>query len=242
MPAIPAIIGVGGSLIGGLLGKSKAPSAAGISTPVDPSIAALNTSLKNLADFQVGQGQTVLPKALGALGQSEDFYRTLLSGDRNAMMSLLGPQLNAIGTQGQAQQRSISELMPRGGALTDRLGNLSTQSTGQINDALLNYRPAAAQSLANVGGQYGQIATGLLGQGGAATSSGLSSLLGQRGQDINTYLAQYQAKQENDRSLGQGVGSLLGILLGPGGILNKSGSKSVNLPIRPTNWPMIIKN
>lgn len=219
---------IGGAIGGGLLAKkasggssspsSMAPSA---NSPLDPSIIALNQSLKSLADFQIGQGQQLLPKATGTLQGPQNFYETLLKGDREAMMSLLGPQLNAIGKQGQAQQRTLTELMPRSGAMTDRLGALSTNTQGQINDALLQYRPAAAQSLVGIGNTYANIGSGLLGGGGNNLSSGLGSLLGQRGQDINAYLAQYAQKQENSRSLGQGIGSILGLLIGPGGILNR---------------------
>ncbi len=233
MPAIallPAIIGASGAIGGGLLAKRASKNNAQAATqttsqPTDPSIVALNNSLKGLADYQLQQGKAVLPQALSSLGASEDFNRTLLGGDRDAMMSLLGPQLNAIGQQGRSQQQSFAQLMPRGGYATDRLGSLSTNTQGQINDALLNYRPAAAQSLANIGGQYGSLASGLLGGSGASNSSALSALLSGRGQDLNAYLQKYGMQQENNRALGQGIGGLLSILLGPGGILNKGGSK-----------------
>lgn len=221
--AIPAIAGVAGGLLSKKGGSSNSSSIGSSQTsPLDPSILELNKSLKGLADYQLNQGQVALPKAFGALGQSENFYRTLLSGDRGAMVSLLGPQLNAIGQQGQAQQRSISQLLPRGGAITDRLGDLSTNTQGQINDQMLNYRPAAAQSLAGIGGEYANLGSGLLGGAGASLSGGLSSLLNQRGQDINAYLEKYRQSQENHRALGAGIGGLISILLGPGGILNPS--------------------
>lgn len=243
LAAIPAVIGA--SLIGGgasvatsLINKKKgggAGTAGSAGSPLDPSITALNTKLGNLADYQLQQGQQILPRALNALRGPEDFYRALLSGNRGAAMSLLGPQLNAIGEQGAAQQRTASELLPRGGGLTDRLGANSTATTGQINDALLSYRPAAAQSLAGIGGQYGSLGAGLLGQSGATLSSNLSSLLNQRGQDINAYLAKYQAQQENDRSLGRGIGDILSLLLSPGGILSKGKSSPVTPSWNPTH-------
>jgi hypothetical protein len=251
LAAIPAVIGA--SLIGGgasvatsLINKNKSggSSAAGVTTPIDPSLTALNTKLGSLADYQLQQGQNLLPKALDTLRQPEDYFRTLLSGNRNAVMGLLGPQINTITDRGAQQQNAISQLLPRGGRLNDRMGAQSTADTAQINDALLGARPAAANSLTNIGQLYGQLGSGLLSGSGNSLATSLQSLLGQRGQDVTAYLQKYQQQQENDRSLGQGIGSMLGILLGPGGILNKGGSSGGggSLPILPTNWPLIIKS
>jgi hypothetical protein len=141
-----------------------------------------------------------------SLKQLFPYFRTLLSGDRQAMTELLAPELRQAGTAYEQGKRNIAEFGPRGGGTTSAISGLETARAGAVSDIYQKARPYAAQ--------------GLMQTGGLLTSAGAQNLgtaTGAYGAQMGGYtnLAELVEKQRQARAqawggIGSGIGSILG--------------------------------
>lgn len=200
--AVPAIIGAAGTIGGALLGGHKSSSE--------------NTALQGLSDLtnveaQAGQqglkwAGPELRSATGDLGAVSKFLTPLVAGNRTAAMQAAAPQVNSILSQYDTAKKSISEFSPRGGGTNSQLANMPFQESGAITNLLAGERTNASQSLANLGGTEGALASSLLPRDSGAGSSLLNYALGNKAQQGQMW-----------GSIGTSLGTLLG------GMFNNSG-------------------
>ncbi|MBZ5513894.1 MAG: hypothetical protein LAN62_03435 [Acidobacteriia bacterium] len=205
--AIPAIIGAGGAIAGGLLsrggGGSKATEAG---LTAESELAKTETEAQK---FGTEAAKGLLPQAEGALGKAGQYYSGLLGGDRQKMLEAVGPEVNTILSQYDTAKRAASEFTPRGGGRTAELAELPFKYSGEITSLLQGVRPKAAAGMERLGAEYGSLASSLLARDTGAGNALLNYALGLRGQNID---------------VGTQIGGSLGALIYQ--LLNKTGSAS----------------
>lgn len=160
------------------------------------------------ADFARGQAAIDLPKARETLGSSLDFWNTILKGDRNAAMSLVGPTADQQAGQTAAANRNLSEFAPRGGRRTLMLGESPINTITDLNRNLLSLRAGAADKTTNIGQILAQLG---LGETSAGTTAGGSAIQGGLGQG-QLALQGAAASAEGLRTFGQSLGQMLLLL------------------------------
>lgn len=171
MPFLPALIGGGASIIGGLLGgrRSKEEKAALQSqsrlSAVEEEAARKRMGLMDVARGRMEQitpfTQRFLSKGEGAMGNALGYWNRILSG-RDSATSLLSPEINRI-TEGYRGARTASrELNPRGGGVTSMTRRIDESIVpGQITGLLNRARPAAAGQVGSIGSSLSNTALGL---------------------------------------------------------------------------------
>lgn len=208
--AIPAAIGLGGSVIGGISGKGAAKRQERLAREQ-------MAQLKPLLDLQIQTGQYALgqskPYITGA-GQAltdlqNNFYKPLAFGNRSAIDAFLAPERRSINQGYRSVANNITSRAPRGSAVS-ALVEADMQRQGQLSDLVFNARRTGAQGMGQTATQLGSLGTGLLGAGLGAGQQGLSLLQGQQQRAQNAS----QRSRESMGQLGQSLGSFLGQLFG----------------------------
>lgn len=227
LAAIPAIVAAsaigGGATIGATLLSNKSASSAAKKN------AAITTPLiqqqTDASKFNLEGAKTDLPAARSALQGPLAFWKGILSGNRNEMSSVLGPENDVIAGRDALATRNLSEFAPRGGRRTLMLADKPFTTATDYNRSLLSLRPQAADKQVSIG----QILASLgLGESSAATgaaNSGISGALQQQGLD----LSRSQSTSQAMGGLGEGIGALLQLIL-----KKPSATNYPTLPIRPT--------
>lgn len=171
LPFIPLIAaGVGGAL--GLVGAHKQASAAKAQqATISPLIAQQTETSK----WALDQAKTDIPAARSALSGPLAFWNKILSGDRNAGMSAIGPSADLQAGQTAAANRNQSEFAPRGGRRTLMLGDQPLSTVTSENQSLLNLRTGSADKVTGIGQILAQLG---LGETSAATGAGASAIQG----------------------------------------------------------------
>lgn len=211
MPFIPlAAAGISGAF--GLIGAHKASKAA------KEQQAAINPLIQSQSDaskWSLDQAKIDIPKARETLGGPLAFWNKILSGDRNAAISVAGPSADLLAGQTAAANRTQAEFSPRGGRRTLMLGSAPMETTTALNHGLLELRPRAAEETKSIGQILAQLG---LGEAGNATAAGSSAISGQLGA---SNLALQSAEQSGAalRQVGSSIGNALRWLM-----LKKEGS------------------
>lgn len=237
--AIPAIVAAsaigGGATIGAsLIGSKSASNAAKKNAAITSPLIQQQT---DASKFNLEGAKTDLPAARSALQGPLAFWKGILSGDRNQMSSVLGPENDVIAGRDALATRNLSEFAPRGGRRTLMLGDKPFTTTTEYNKSLLSLRPQAADKQVSIAQLLAQLGLGESSAATGAANSGISGALQQQGLDLQRSQSTGQALE----GLGSGIGKMLQLLLKK----QPSGSppaSSPSLPISPTNWPMIIKS
>lgn len=128
---------------------------------------ALNYSYNLLQDtgkqqYDTGKGNTA--QGMSDLNAPTSYFRKLLSGDPNELMSALNPELDNISTQFNQVRRMISD-QPRGGGKTSVLASMPAQQIGAISNLYSGARRGAANSLVGIAGQEAQTGLAQTGMG-----------------------------------------------------------------------------
>lgn len=130
------------------------------------------------SQYAMGQAQPLLGRASSAIEGPLSFWTTLLNGDRGAMSSLLGPELDGISERDSVARRAISQFGPRGSGMSARLGELGEGTARDINTAFLNLRPQAADQVGNLAQLLFGVGTNLFNASTGTSGNTLQSLLG----------------------------------------------------------------
>jgi hypothetical protein len=205
--AIPAGIGLGSSLIGGITGKGAAKRQ-------EKLVKELLNLQRPLLQQQAQFGQFALQQSrpfIRGAGQAmqdlqEKFYKPLAFGNRSAIDMFLSPERRAINQGFQSTVSNITRFAPRGGGRVASLVQAEQQKQGQLSDLVFGARRQGAEGLQNVSQQLGALGTGLLGAGFGAGQQGLSQLQNQQ------QLSQRASERSSDQlgELGESLGGFLG--------------------------------
>jgi len=119
------------------------------------------------------------------LQQSLNYWQTLLSGNPNAMMSLLQPEVSQYANANNAALQNISQFAPRGGGRTTSLAELPFTQNRNIANMFASLRPQAAGQVGTLGSELGSLGLAGYGQGNAGYGSAASGYLSQAQQQQN---------------------------------------------------------
>src|SRR5277367_3174221 len=93
-----------------------------------------------------------LPQATSAIGAGLGYNEKLLTGNRATMEQAEAPEINAIHAGADAQKRQLAASgTARGGGTAATSQQRDTGTEAQIDNALMQARPAAAGAEANIG-------------------------------------------------------------------------------------------
>lgn len=225
IPGVGPFVGAGLGALGSL-GGGGSKSSSSMGNGMDP---ALMQKLIGGVDQSQAQGKAMFDKGMplidqgsGALGQSNKYFSDILGG--KADQALSGPISDLKRGYAGAQQ-SMAQFAPRGGGMVSSMMDRSNQLNSSVARLKSDSLTGAAQGLMAGGSSLLSGGSALAGNGAQTFGSGLSTLLGMRGQDIQKLISDAQIHAQNMGGLGQGIGSILGMLLQPGGLLN-TGKKS----------------
>ncbi len=133
------------------------------------------------------------------LGQGANYFKNIL-GSRPEAMAAVAPETNAINAQGDAQRQAAANLgTARSGGTAAPQQQAEQLRTKAINDAIFGVRPQAAQQVAQIGGQQGQLSEEQLSN--SLRALGLSSDVAN--QIVQNALRSRQVSFEQNKDIGQ---------------------------------------
>lgn len=206
--------GLGGGILSNVLnrggGKKKGD-------PLQEQLMAMLGQQQQLSKQFLDMGQPLITSGASNLNQSGDYYKALLAGGPAQQKALAGPMSDLATGYGQAK-RQTAAFAPYGStasAYADYGRKMASDAARLRFDA----QGQGAQGLAGIGST-------LLGGGTALATQGRGSLADATGTGLGLTSAGLQRDAISAQKwggFGEGIGNLLGVLLGPGGILNKGG-------------------
>lgn len=166
-----------------------------------------------------------------------NYYNTLLSGNRNAVSTLLGPEIARIRDRDRNLVQSARELNPRGGGSVSQATEQPFLTAREIGESYAGARDKGATGMFNLGGAYNtlganQAQTGANAWNAAGNFLNTSNQAGSTGAANTGTLLNYNtnarrqalAEQQNQFGVGSSIGSgLFNVLKGVnwGGVFKK---------------------
>jgi hypothetical protein len=164
---------------------------------------ALTTAETQSAQFGLGQAQQNLPKASASLDKVGNFFQALMSGDRNAILNVLAPEVDTLTSQYDTGRKTAEEFAPRGGGRAAALEGLPFRKAGEIDKLVQGAQQTGASGLTSVAQLFGGLGTSELGAGTTAATTAFG--------DIQTAK---ENQQQQQAAAGQAIGSLVALLVG----------------------------
>ncbi len=147
-------------------------------------------------------GLPAMSQALQGLAAPEQYYRSLLGGDKAAMESAVAPETSSILDQYRGKRSQMAKLGPRSGGTGEAIAGSQFGQIGDVSKVLQSVRPQAAKGATDVAGARAGIGQGI-GQMGAQ----LAQLgLGESGQGLQQLLGALQGLMQR-REQDMGIGS-----------------------------------
>lgn len=211
MPAVPAAIMAGSAIYGAYQSRKAAHEAMQLS-PVEQQA---QSNSQRLATLTAGQGRQMFDRAMPAVGNTLNYYQTLLNGSKAARYAATSPEAESTSSAYEGANQAIGRSYIRGGQKDQALAENARARAGDIARLTTGVRPMAAQGTMGVAGQ-------LLPAGAQAygTSAGINEGLAGGG------FRNRQLGQEAGANAGQNWGQLFARLLsiyGNKGIGGRSG-------------------
>lgn len=199
-------IAAGGGIGAALIGKKSASNAAKAQQQLTQP---LINAQADASKWALDQAKIDIPKARETLGGPLAFWNKILSGDRNAAMSVAGPSADQLAGQTAAANRTQAEFAPRGGRRTLMLGDQPLSTTTSLNQGLLSLRPTAAGETKSIGQILAQLGLGEVNAGTSANASAISGQLASNAQ------ATQSAEQSGAvlKDLGGNIGNILRLMI-----------------------------
>jgi len=176
----------------------------------DSAIGGLNNQLSDIASTAGGRSNKAFKFFKQSAKPAVDYYKTLLSGDKNAVTELLSPELTQIGTIFGNVKHNIGEFGPRGGGSNSAVNNLESQQAITTSNLFTGVRPQAAQQLGSLSGTFGNVASNFGGQQMDAIKGEAANMFGLNAEQE----AAQKRKAEAWTGIGGGIGTVAGGIFG----------------------------
>jgi hypothetical protein len=212
IPGIGPLIGGGLGLLGSMGGGGGKK---GKVDPMQEQYMRLLSAQEGRATEAFGMGKPLVASGTDAMKAPMELWKNILMGGGEANRALAGP-ISDISTGYNQARSNTARFAPSGSAASafaDQ-GRMMARDMSRLKSDLLM---GSADRLAGAGQGLITQGTGLMGVSQSGTNSALNAILGDRNLQAQRDLVSAQKWS----GLGQGIGSLLGTLLRPGGILNK---------------------
>lgn len=165
---------------------------------------AIEQQFANIAQNQANIGSQYANIGLPALQSGSNYWQQLLQGGPAAQQAV-GPMAQQITQSSQGALQNLKSNLPAGGESNLAQANLLNQRAQQIGQLYQGVQPQAAQALSQLGVGAGQTGAGVTGAGSFLGYAGVGA-----GQGALSALLNQQQQQQ---SLGTGVGQALGSIL-----------------------------
>lgn len=149
--------------------------------------------LGNVFNYALPTAETGVAAGQAGLGQAQDYYSKILSGNRPAALQAIAPEVSGVLGKEAATRRGIAASgTARGGGLASTEQQAHDQAMGEINNSLFGARAKAAQGETQVGQAQMEDALNALGLGEYAASdlANISAQSRKTSQAINTQTQQ----------------------------------------------------
>lgn len=228
MPFIP-LITAGASIISGIAAHKQAKKAAQQQDQAFQQQQQLIDQQKKGAELAYGYANDYLPQGKELLNQSMNFWKPLVSGNRDAVSQFLAPEINQYNRALDSTANTLLTSGPRGGML-DKYTNLLFQKQGDLSNMFFGARKQGIGVLQDLGTIFNNAGSSALASASGQAASASSQLAGVQN------LA-YQQRQNANGAMAQ-IGSILGSVLpqifnkaawqggGSGSSSNSAGSSS----------------
>lgn len=200
--AIPAALGLGGSVVGGISGKKAAKKEEKRYQEQMAMMKPLLEAQMAGSKFALDQSKPYLAGAAQGATDLQNFWNPLMKGDRSAIDSFLAPERRAINQGYKATQQNLAQFAPRGGGRVSGLAAADTARQGQLNDLVFGARQKAAGANFDIAQLLGNLGTNTLSAGLSGGQQGFN-LLNQQGNRA------FAAGNQASDALG-GIGTSLG--------------------------------
>lgn len=175
---IAAAITAGGALASGAL-SSHAQSSAQKKAETSPLALAQKAAIDQQSAYGKSAGDAgmaLLPKYTAGVDYLSDYWKSVLSDNNSEAMKAIAPLVQARKSMTVGNLRSLS-FAPRGGGYGEAVSGIYDSQNRDILNLLAGERTNARAGYAQVTGDVGARATGLIGTGAGASGSS-ASLLG----------------------------------------------------------------
>lgn len=222
IPLLPAIIGTGGAIAGGLLGKKQTAQQKQATALTQQQL----DTQKQITDFLTKTGGDLIGKGTSQLQGPLDYYNKLISGDRTAASSAVGPALSTLKNNQFSNLNNILKFSPRGGARGSSIGASDVASNASLTNILQNLKPNAIAGVTDIGKTFLGTGSGLFNSGSQSNASGTNAALN----FLNASNSQANQQNSNLAGVGGSLGTLLALILhnqggsSSGGVFNNGGN------------------
>jgi hypothetical protein len=177
-------------------------------TGIDAQLQQLISDSLPASAFERGTGSAVLTGGLDDMFASSEYWKKLLSGDRDTIQQAIAPQAGRIINQYDAARKATLETNPRSGARAQTLSELPFRQISDVNSLTAGIQPAAANALTGIGTTKLAQGSNLLRGGTQDLQSILNLLLNQRGETLKTGMYKEDQRTKNMQMLVQALGAL----------------------------------
>lgn len=168
--------------------------------------------LKQAGGEQYTSGRNRIEEGQQTLNPAESYFRRLLSGDQNELMSAVAPEIDNISSNFAAVRRMIAD-QPRGGGKTSVLAQLPVQQAQSVSNLISGARRQAPEGLQAISNARTGAGIAQMGQGLNAAGTSASLGLYGRQQDIqNSWKTFFKQLGLN---AAQGLGEAIGFGIKP---------------------------
>jgi len=230
-PALPWIAKGGAALGGALLGR-KAQSSAMKRSPEE--MVGLTGAQQGAAGLGktggtlLKTGQSTVQSGLNTLQQPANYWSRLLGGNRASMAQATAGARGSITDIYRGAERGLERSNVRGAQRDVASGELNRQRAGQIAGLTTGVQPAAAQSLADIGGQISGIGLSTTATGGELAGKSADIFQNLLGQGYQNRRYGREEGEKASKSIGSFIFDMLsgiGGKKGGGGIPTISGRR-----------------
>lgn len=223
--AIPAALGLGGSLIGGISGKGAAKKQEKLArdqmAQQQKQFDQIWGKLTPGLDYAMETSKPFLQGASQGIADLRKFWQPLVIGDRSAIDQFLAPERSAINQGYASTVGNLARMAPRGGGRVSALAGADVRRQGAMNDLVFGARKEGAGQLKDLAALGGQLGTSTLNTA-VGPLAGLLSGAANRQQGASQYLGDiYGSRSQGLGGIGQSLGGFLADLFKGGG--SKSG-------------------
>lgn len=204
--AIPAAIGLGSSVIGGIQGKGAAKKQAKLQEQQYALLKPLLEAQSAGGKYAIDQSKPMIAGATQGLEDLKNFWQPLVSGDRSAIDMFLSPERRAINQGYRSMANNLATFGPRGGGRVSALAQADENRQGKLSDLVFAGRREGANQLGDLNKTLGSMGTNILGQGLGAGQQ----LSGLYNNQSNRSMAQNQITGNDMAGLGETLGKFLG--------------------------------
>lgn len=205
--AIPAAIGLGGSIFSGISGKSAAKKQEKLAREQMAMIQPLIQAQVEGSKFALDQSKPFLKGAGQAAQDLQGFWRPLAFGDRSAIDQFLSPERRAINQGYQNQANYLARFAPPGSRVS-ALARANNQRQGQLSELVFGARKEGANQLGNLAQLLGSLGTSTLSSGLGGGGNAMQLLAGQQNRAFQTSRDAASSLGGLGKSLGSFVSSL----------------------------------